>query len=40
MLKTLEYVDRQFGGSEAYLLGHGLDANQLERLHNLLIADA
>ena len=40
MLKTLEYLDRQFGGIETYLLGHGLDADQLERLRHLLIADA
>ena len=40
MLKTLEYLDRQFGGIEPYLLSHGLDADQLERLRHLLIADA
>jgi len=40
MLKTLEYLDRQFGGIAPYLLGHGLDADQLERLRHLLVGDA
>ena len=40
MLKTLEYLDRQFGGIESYLLGHGLATDQLERLRQLLLANA
>jgi protein-tyrosine phosphatase len=40
MLKTLEYLDRQFGGIGAYLLRHGLDADQVERLRRLLIVNA
>jgi protein-tyrosine phosphatase len=40
MLKTLEYVDRQFGGTAAYLHRHGLEASHLERLRHLLTAEA
>jgi protein-tyrosine phosphatase len=39
MHKTLDYLDEQFGGIEPYLLRHGLDADQLERLRHLLIAN-
>jgi protein-tyrosine phosphatase len=39
MLKTLDYVDRQFGGTAAYLRRNGLDESQVERLRHLLIAE-
>jgi protein-tyrosine phosphatase len=39
MLKTLDYVDQQFGGIEAYLADHGLERDQLERLRDLLVMD-
>ena len=40
MLKTLDHLDRQYGGVEAYLVRHGLDRSQLELLRQLLISDA
>ena len=40
MLKTLDYVDQQFGGLEAYLTTHGLDRAKLTRLRDLLVEDA
>jgi protein-tyrosine phosphatase len=39
MLKTLEYVDQQFGGVEAYLARHGLGGDQYKRLRDLLVVD-
>ncbi len=38
MLNTLEYADRHFGGTAAYLRRNGLDESQVERLRDLLIA--
>ncbi len=40
MLKTLDYVDRTYGGIEAYLLAHGLAPDHLHRLRQVLIADS
>ena len=36
MLRTLEYVDTEFGGIERYFIQHGLAAGQLDELRELL----
>ncbi len=39
MLKTLDYVDQQFGGIAAYLTRHGLERDGLTHLRELLVED-